>query len=75
MGSTYIYFLLESTRKGHLIPGAVVFFIWRGRIFHSNFFPLKDTFPSDNRRIGLTSRDSCRFVPMLGARLGQRLGI
>ena len=51
---TYVGFLLESTRKGQLIPGAVVSSIWRSRIFHSNFFPLENPFPSDNQRGGCT---------------------
>ena len=49
---TYVGFLLESTRKGHLIPGAVVFSIRRSRIFHYKFFSLKNPSPSDNRRGG-----------------------
>ena len=39
---TYAGFILESTRKGHLIPGAVVFSIRRGRIFHSMFFSIEN---------------------------------
>ena len=42
---TDVGFLLESTRKGRLIPGTVLFFIWRGRIFHSKFFSLKNLVP------------------------------
>ena len=35
----------STTRKGHLIPGAVVFSIRHGRIFHSRFFSLKTIVP------------------------------
>ena len=49
---TYVGFRLESTRKGYSIPGAVVFSIQRSRIFHCNFFSLKNPCPSDNRRGG-----------------------
>ena len=35
---TYVGFLMDSTRKGYLIPVAVVFSIQRGCIFHSRFF-------------------------------------
>ena len=44
---TYVGFQLESTRKGYLIPGAVVFSI-------PSFFPLKNLSPSDNRSGGRT---------------------
>ena len=49
---TNVGFMFESTRKGRLIPGVVVFSVWRNRIFYSNFFPLKNPFPSDNQREG-----------------------
>ena len=50
---TYVVFLLESTRKGHLIPCAVIYSIRRSCIFHSKFFSLKNPCPSDKRRAAI----------------------
>ena len=49
---TYVGFLLESTRKGHLIPGAVICSIWLSLIFHYKFLSLKNPCPLDNRHGG-----------------------
>ena len=49
---TYVGFLMDYIRKGHLIPGAVIYSIRCSRILHSKFFSLKYPCPSDNRRVG-----------------------
>ena len=61
---TYIGFILESIRKGHLIPGVVVFSIRCSPIFHSKYFSLKKPFflGHSTRRLYIYKRARCLLL-------------